>query len=157
MRWISSWSLRSQRRSSCRTLLATHAGKEGLVPFSNVGELLDRTEWGTAELLVVIFVFHALAAARLFQQGLRVEAALVAAHVALDSVLRRMDLSRRFVTVAPVVFVIAWKDHFRGWRHYGPALAFEAVMGSFCAWRSIRQKLCDPTVCRHLVAFPGKS
>ncbi len=135
------------------SFLAIHAGKKGLVPFAHIGELIERGEWPSAELLVLLFVVHALAAGRLFARGLRIEALLVTAHIGLFSLLRETDLSRYFVTVAPFTFVIAWEDVFRSWRRAGAVLALAASLGFPYAWRSIPQNACEPVVYEHLVRF----
>jgi hypothetical protein len=136
--------------------LETHRSKPSLLPFQALQDLLGRGEWAAADLVVGTLVFHVLAAALLYRRGRVFECALVAAHVALLSFVREADMSRYFVTVAPLAFVLAWEDVLRDRRVAAIVLAFAVAIGLPYAWGSVPLNLCDPDVYRHLLDFLGK-
>ncbi len=133
--------------------LQIHSGKREFIPFQYIRDLLDKGDWVGGELLVGLFVFHGLAAARLWARDLKFEAGLVAAHMALFSVLRETDLSRYFVTVAPFAFVMAWEDVFTNRKVSLVLLSFLGILGAVYAWTSMPQNLIDSRVYLHLLDF----
>jgi hypothetical protein len=133
--------------------LDTHGKKPAFIPFQYVKDLLGRDDWVGTDLVVWAFVFHVLAAALLFRRGRRFEAALVAAHVGLLAFVRETDLTRYFVTVAPLAFVLAFEDLLRDRRIATAVIAFAVALALPYAWGSVPQNLCDPAVYEHLLEF----
>lgn len=133
--------------------LEAHGSKPFPLPFQNVPDLLGAGDWAGAELVVGTLLFHALAAALLWRRGRRFECALVAAHVALLSIVRETDLPRYFVTVAPLAFVLAFEDLFRDRRTALVIVGFALAIALPLAWGSVPMNLCDERVYRHLLQF----
>jgi hypothetical protein len=136
--------------------LDAHRSKPSFQPFQGLQDLLARNEWVAGDLVVWALLFHVLAAALLLRRGYRFEAALVAAHVALLSFVRETDLSRYFLTVAPLAFVLAWEDVLRDRRIAWAVLAFALAIGLPYAWGSVPMNLCEPGVYQHLLEFLEK-
>jgi hypothetical protein len=133
--------------------LNTHGSKPAFLPFQGLQDLLGRGEWVAGDLVVGTLVFHVLAAGLLLRRGRPFEAALVAAHVALLSFVRETDLSRYFVTVAPLAFVLAWEDVYRDRRIALAVIAFALAIGLPYAWGSVPMNLCEPGVWEHVLEF----
>ena len=136
--------------------LDTHRSKPSFVPFQALQDFFARDEWVAGDLVVWALVFHVLATALLLRRGYRFEAALVAAHVVLLSFVRETDLSRYFLTVAPLAFVLAWEDVLRDRRIAAAVIAFALAIGLPYAWGSVPMNLCDPGVYQHLLDFLRK-
>ncbi len=139
-------------------LLHVHAdsaggtGRLGL-PFAFVGEMAARNDWETAELLLGLHLFYVLCAARLFARGDRLEAGLIAAHVALFSLLRERDLARYYLTVAPFAVVVAWRDVWSRPRLAAAVIAILAPLSVYYAWKTIPMNLCSEPAYRALLSF----
>ena len=118
-----------------------HGSKRSFAPFEPIWELVERTEWESAEMHLAVFLILALAAAKLWIDGLKLESALVLAHIALLSPLREIDLPRYVLTVAPFVFVAAWKEIWRSGRVSLVLPAGAGMVSLLCAWRSAEQNL----------------
>ena len=132
---------------------ATHGGKRGLAPFGYVLDLTREGRWVDAELLLAVFLFYAVAAARLWVLGDRFESALVLAHLGLFALLRETDLPRYALTVAPFAVVLAFRDV---WARRQVAAAFLAIavpVSVAYAWASMPNNLCEPSTYRTLLAF----
>jgi hypothetical protein len=132
---------------------ATHGSKRGFAPFGYVVDLARDGKWVDAELLLAVFLFYALAAARLFVAGDRFEGALVAAHLALFSVLRETDLPRYFLTVAPFAVVLAFRDVWANRRVAAAFLAVAIPVSLAYAWATMPTNLCAPSTYRTLLQF----
>jgi len=141
-------------------LLHVHADSAGgagrlCPPFAFIGEMAARNDWETAEMLLGVHLFFVLCAARLFAKGDRLEAGLVAAHVALFSLLRERDLPRYYLTVAPFAVVLAWRDVWSRPRLAAAVLAVLAPLSVFYAWKTIPMNLCSEPATRALLSFLG--
>lgn len=139
-------------------LLHVHADSAGgagrlCLPFAFIGEMAARNDWETAEMLLGLHLFYVLCAARLFAKGDRLEAGLVAAHVALFSLLRERDLARYYLTVAPFAVVVAWRDVWSRPRLAAAALAVLAPLSAYYAWKTIPMNLCSEPAYRALLSF----
>ena len=139
-------------------LLHVHADSAGgagrlCLPFAFIGEMAARNDWETAEMLLGLHLFYILCAARLFAKGDRLEAGLVAAHVALFSLLRERDLSRYYLTVAPFAVILAWRDVWSRPRLAAAVLVVLAPLSVFYAWKTIPMNLCSEPAYRALLSF----
>ena len=123
------------------------------LPFAFIGEMATRNDWETAEMLLGLHLFFILCAARLFAKGDRLEAGLIAAHVALFSLLRERDLARYYLTVAPFAVVVAWRDVWSRPRLAAGVLAVLAPLSVFYAWKTIPMNLCSEPAYRALLSF----
>lgn len=132
---------------------ATHGGKRGFAPFGYVLDLAREGKWVDAELLLAVFLFYAVAAARLWALGDRFESALVLAHLALFSVLRETDLPRYVLTVAPFAVVLAFRDVWANRRAAQALLAIAVPVSLAYAWASMPTNVCEPSAYRALLAF----
>ena len=134
---------------------ADSAGGAGrlCLPFAFIGEMAARNDWETAEMLMGLHLFFVLCAARLFAKGDRLEAGLIAAHVALFSLLRERDLARYYLTVAPFAVVVAWRDVWSRPRLAAAVLAVLAPLSVFYAWKTIPMNLCSEPAYRALLSF----
>ncbi|MGZ5427867.1 MAG: hypothetical protein ACXWFS_02550, partial [Thermoanaerobaculia bacterium] len=121
--------------------------------FAFIGEMAARNDWETAEMLLGLHLFFILCAARLFARGDRLEAGLIAAHVALFSLLRERDLARYYLTVAPFAVVVAWRDVWSRPRLAAAVLAVLAPLSVFYAWKTIPMNLCSEPAYRALLSF----
>ena len=133
--------------------LGVHGSKKLLVPFAEVGEQLQAGQWEAAELLLATFLFMALAAARLWVMKLPFESLLVLAHIGLFSLMRESDLPRWSLTVAPFVFLVAWRDLWKETKVAAVSLAGLGALSVAYAWQSSGQNLLAEPVFRHLLAF----
>jgi hypothetical protein len=118
-----------------------HGPKKSFVPFEPIWELVERTEWESAEMHLAVFLLLGLAAAKLWIDGLRFESTLVLAHVALLSTLREIDLPRYVLTVSPFAFVAAWREIWRAKRVALSLIAGAGMVSLVYAWRSAEQNL----------------
>jgi hypothetical protein len=139
-------------------LLHVHAESAGgagrlCPPFAFIGEMAARNDWETAEMLLALHLFFVLSAARLWAKGNRIEAGLIAAHVALFSLLRERDLSRYYLTVAPFAVVVAWRDVWSRPRLAAAVLAVLAPLSVLYAWKTIPMNLCSESAYRALLSF----
>ncbi len=132
---------------------ATHGGKRGLAPFGYVLDLAREGRWVDAELLLAVFLFLGVAAARLWVLGDRFESGLVLAHLALFSVLRETDLPRYSLTVAPFAVVLAFRDVWANRRVAAAFLAVAVPVSLAYAWATMPTNLCEPSTWRVLSAF----
>ncbi len=134
---------------------ADSAGGPGrlCLPFAFIGEMAARNDWETAEMLLGLHLFFVLCAARLFAKGDRLEAGLIAAHVALFSLLRERDLARYYLTVAPFAVVVAWRDVWSRPRLGAAVLAVLAPLSVYYAWKTIPMNLCSEPAYRALLSF----
>lgn len=134
---------------------AASAGGEGrlALPFAFIGEMAAKNDWETAEMLLALFLFYGLCAARLWARGDRLEAALVAVHLALFSVLRERDLPRYVLSVAPVAILLAWRDVWARPRLAAAVLAVLGPLSVFYAWRTIPMNLASPEATAALLSF----
>ena len=123
------------------------------LPFAFIGEMAARNDWETAEMLLGLHLFYVLCAARLFVRGDRLEAGLIAAHVALFSLLRERDLPRYYLTVAPFAVVVAWRDVWSRPRVAAAVLAVLAPLSVFYAWKTIPMNLCSEPAYRALLSL----
>ena len=89
------------------------------------------------------------------REGDRLEAGLIAAHVALFSLLRERDLARYYLTVAPFAVVVAWRDVWSRPRLAAAVLAVLAPLSVFYAWKTIPMNLCSEPAYRALLSFLG--
>jgi hypothetical protein len=132
---------------------ATHGGKRGFAPFGYVLDLAREGRWVDAELLLAVFLFYGVAAARLWTLGDRFESGLVVAHLGLFCVLRETDLPRYALTVAPFAVVLAFRD---AWANRRVATAFLAAalpLAFAYTWATMPNNLCEPSTWRALLAF----
>ena len=136
---------------------ADSAGGAGrlCLPFAFIGEMAARNDWETAEMLLALHLFYVLCAARLFARGDRLEAGLIAAHVALFSILRERDLARYYLTVAPFAVVVAWRDVWSRPRLAAAVLAVLAPLSVYYAWKTIPMNLCSEPAYRALLSLLG--
>jgi hypothetical protein len=132
---------------------AVHGSKKLLVPFAEVGEQLRAGQWEAAELLLATFLFMALAAARLWVMKLPFESLLVLAHIGLFSFMRESDLPRWSLTVAPFVFLVAWRDLWKETKVAAIALAGLGVLSISYAWQSSGENLLSEAVYHHFLRF----
>lgn len=135
---------------------SAHGRNRAPVPFEHLRDLLNHGQWVDADLVVGALLFHVLAAALLYRRGRVFECAFVAAHVALFSFTLETDLTRWFVPVAPLAFVLAWTDVFRDRRAALAVLAFAGALSLPYAWGSMPLNLCEPAVYQHLLEFLEK-
>jgi hypothetical protein len=131
----------------------THGGKRSLAPFGYVLDLAREGRWVDAELLLAVFLFLGIAAARLWVSGDRFESALVIAHLALFSVLRETDLPRYSLTVAPFAVVLAFRDVWSNRRVAAAFLAVAVPVALAYAWATLPTNVCEPSTYRALLAF----
>ena len=122
-------------------------------PFAFIGEMAVRNDWETAEMFLGLHLFFILCAARLWVKGDRVEAGLIAAHVAFFSLLRERDLARYYLTVTPFAVVVAWRDVWSRPRIAAAVLAVLAPLSVFYAWKTIPMNLCSESAYRALLSF----
>jgi hypothetical protein len=139
-------------------LLHVHADSAGgagrlCLPFAFIGEMAAKNDWETAEMLLGLHLFYVLCAARLFAKGDRLEAGLIAAHVALFSLLRERDLARYYLTVAPFAVVLAWRDVWSRPRIAAAVLGVLAPLTIYYAWKTVPMNLCSEPAYRALVSF----
>jgi hypothetical protein len=134
---------------------ATHSGKESVAPFGNILDFARDGRWVDAELLLGVFLFFGVAAARLWAAGDRFESGVVLAHLALFSILRETDLPRYALTVAPFAVVLAFRDAWANRRVAAAFLAVAAPLGLAYAWATMPNNVCDPAAWRVLTAFLG--
>jgi hypothetical protein len=122
-------------------------------PFAFIGEMAARNDWETAEMLPGLHLFFILCAARLWVKGDRLEAGLIAAHVALFSLLRERDLARYYLTVAPFAVVVAWRDVWSRPRIAAAVLVVLAPLSVFYAWKTVPMNLCSEPAYLKLLTF----
>jgi hypothetical protein len=122
-------------------------------PFAYIGEVAARNDWEIAEMLLLLHLFFILCAARLWVKGDRLEAGLIAAHVALFSLLRERDLARYYLTVAPFAVVVAWRDVWSRPRIAAAVLAVLVPLSVFYAWMTIPMNLCNEPDYHKLLSF----
>ena len=130
-----------------------HGSKRILVPFAEIGEQLRIGQWEAAELLLATYLFMALAAGRLWVMKLPFESLLVMAHIGLFSLMRESDLPRWSLTVAPFVYLVAWRDLWKETRVAALALVGVGTLSVAYAWQSSGQNLLSEPVYDHLLAF----
>ncbi|MCM3876814.1 MAG: hypothetical protein NEA02_10385 [Thermoanaerobaculia bacterium] len=123
------------------------------LPFAFIGEMAARNDWETAEMLLALHLFFILCAARLWMKGDRLEAGLIAAHVALFSLLRERDLARYYLTVTPFAVVVAWRDVWSRPRVATAVLVVLAPLSVFYAWKTIPMNLCSEPAYRALLSL----
>ena len=122
-------------------------------PFAFIGEMASRNDWETAEMLLALHLFYVLCAARLWARGERFEAALVAAHVVLLSLLRERDLARYYLTVAPFAVVLAWREVWARPRLAAAVLAVLGPVSVYYTWRTLPMNLASPEATAALLKF----
>jgi hypothetical protein len=140
---------------SALTFLKVHGHKPGSGPFSWIFERAAANDWVAAELLLLLFLFHALGAAKLFVLGRHPEAALVVLHIGLFAFLRETDLARYFLTVTPLCVIVAWPEV---WSRRNLAIVLLGVLGVLSiayAWETIPMNVCHPVAWAALLRFLG--
>jgi hypothetical protein len=125
------------------------------LPFSFIGEMAAKNDWETAEMLLGLFLFYGFCAARLWAKGKRLEAGLVAVHLALFSLLRERDLPRYVLTVAPVAILLAWRDVWSRPRLAATLLALLGPLSVYYAWKTIPMNLASPQAYDALLRLLG--
>ena len=124
-------------------------------PFAFVGEMAAKNDWETAEMLLGLHFLYVLAAAWLWNRGARFEAALVAAHVALLSLLRERDLARYYLTVAPFAVVLVFREVWARPRLAAAVLVVLGPLSVFYAWKTIPMNLASPEATAALLKLLG--
>jgi hypothetical protein len=140
---------------SALTFLEVHGGKPGSGPFSYILERASAGDWVAAELLLSLFLLHALGAGKLWVMGRRPESVLVALHIGLFAFLRETDLARYFLTVTPLCIVVAWPEV---WSRRGVSFVLLGVLGALSisyAWETIPMNVCHPAAWSALLRFLG--
>ncbi len=142
------------------SLLHVHADSAGgpgrlAFPFAFVGEMAAKNDWETAEMLLALHLFYVLGGAWLWRMGHRFEAALVLAHVALLSLLRERDLARYYLTVAPFVVVLVFREVWSRPRLAAAVLAVLGPLSVFYAWKTIPMNLASPEATAALLKLLG--
>lgn len=121
-------------------------------PFSFLPVKLRSDQWESAELSMMVFLLLGLSAARLWSQGWRVEAGLLALHVALFSMpTPGNDLVRYAVPLLGPALVVAWKELWSDRVAASMVLAFLVPLSVYYAWESVPVNLCHPFAYEHLL------
>jgi hypothetical protein len=130
-----------------------HGSQRGFAPFGYVLDLAREGRWVDAELVLSVFLFYGVAAARLWTAGDRFESGLVLAHLGLFCVLRETDLPRFALTVAPFAVVLAFRDVWEKRRVAAAFLAASIPLSLAYAWATMPNNVCHPVAYAALLRF----